>query len=65
MKCERCNNETGIYTGSYFNTQMICMACEAKERAHPRFGEAQDAEIHQVESGNMNFHGIGLPSDLH
>jgi len=49
---------------SYFNTQTICPKCEEKERQHPKFKEAQEAEMRQVRQGNFNFGGIGLPSDL-
>lgn len=63
-RCQRCHKETGITTMSIFNTQMICMDCEQKERAHPRFEEAMDAEMEALRSGNFNFPGIGKPSDL-
>jgi hypothetical protein len=62
--CSRCRVETNITTMSYFNTQMICMKCDEKERDHPDFKAAQDAEMAQVRQGNMNFKGVGKPSDL-
>jgi len=64
MICDRCNTETGIYTTSYFNTDTICMDCKTKEREHPKFREAEAAEIAAVLSGDYNFPGIGKPADL-
>ena len=64
MLCERCGKETNIHTMSYFNTEDICTECSEKERKHPKFKEAQDAEMKVVKSGDMNFPGIGKPDDL-
>lgn len=63
-KCQRCGEETSITTMSYFNTQIICMECDEKERAHPDFKKAQEAEIAQVRAGNYNYEGIGKPRGL-
>jgi hypothetical protein len=49
---------------SLFNTQMCCSECIEKERNHPRFEEARDAELTALHEGNYNFPGIGLPEDL-
>jgi len=49
---------------SKFNTETICMDCEAKERAHPRYAEADRAESEAVRRGDYNFPGIGKPEDL-
>lgn len=62
--CQRCHEKTNTHTMSWFNTQMICMACSDKEMKHPRIKEAKDAERAQVKAGNRNFVGIGLPEDL-
>lgn len=62
--CERCNKPTHTTTGSYFNRQMICTACDAKERKHPLFERAMRIETEQVLKGNLNYEGIGLPEDL-
>jgi len=62
--CNRCNKETRVMTGSYFNTEMICMECDTLERAHPKFKEAQRVELEQVQKRNFNFEGIGLPKEL-
>lgn len=64
MICDRCAADTRSYSMSYFNTDTICPECEAKERAHPKFSEARDAEIAACKRGNFNFPGIGKPSDL-
>ena len=44
---------------SYFDTSMICMDCDEKERKHPRFKKAHDAEMNACKGGNYNFKGIG------
>lgn len=62
--CDRCCCKTNFTTMSYFTTASICMDCDKKEREHPRFKEAQDAEMAQIRQGNYNFKGIGKPKDL-
>jgi len=49
---------------SRFNTDMICMECEDRERAHPKYAEAAAAELRQVRAGNYNYAGVGKPHDL-
>jgi hypothetical protein len=49
---------------SRFNTDWICLACEEKERAHPLYKKASEAELAAVRSGDFNFKGIGKPADL-
>jgi len=51
-------------TMSRFNTDMICMKCEARERAHPKYAEAAEAELRQVRAGNYDYAGVGKPADL-
>ena len=63
-KCERCHGDTMITSMSIFNTQMICPICQDKESKHPKFNEAREAERKAVVAGNVNFPGIGKPSDL-
>jgi len=48
---------------SYFNTDMICIECEEKEKAHPKYPEAKAAEAEAIAKGDYNFHGIGLPPE--
>ena len=62
--CDRCKRKMTAWTTSWFNTETICLDCSLKEEAHPRFREAQQAEMQAIRDGNMNFAGIGLPLDL-
>lgn len=62
-RCERCGGP-GPLTGSRFNEEMICLVCDAEERAHPQYEEARRREEAQVQAGNLNYPGIGLPADL-
>tara|TARA_R100000008_G_scaffold81942_1_gene65667 strand:- start:511 stop:705 length:195 start_codon:yes stop_codon:yes gene_type:complete len=64
MVCHRCRKKTNIHTMSYFNEDEICMDCSDKERKHPDFKKARDADQAQIRNGNMNFAGIGKPSNL-
>lgn len=49
---------------SRFNTDAICLDCNAKEKRHPKYPEAEAAELEAVRSGDYNFPGIGKPDDL-
>ena len=62
--CERCGKETKSFTMSMFSEEYICMECKEKERQHPDYQRARDAEHEAVKNGNMNFSGIGKPADL-
>lgn len=62
--CDRCANETLVTTMSIFNTEMICMDCEEKERNHPKYQYAKESELAAIRSGNYNFPGVGLPDDI-
>lgn len=65
MRCDRClDPKPSSTTMSRFNTQIICPPCEDKERAHPDYQRASDAELAEVKRGNMNFRGVGKPADL-
>jgi len=50
-KCDRCGAEATTTTGSYFNTDTICMECDKIERAHPKFRKAIDTEHEAVKGG--------------
>jgi len=63
-RCQRCYKESIAHTMSRFNTDLICMDCEEKEKKHPDYQAAADAELKAVQSGDMNFPGIGKPGDL-
>lgn len=62
--CDRCCEPTTVTTMSRFNQDMICNPCEKKEKEHPQYKEASDAELAECKKGNYNFVGIGLPYDL-
>lgn len=62
--CDRCGDETLVTTMSYFNTEVICMNCDKRERRHPGFKTAREAEEKAVRAGDYNFPGVGKPDDL-
>lgn len=62
--CDRCGKTGDAMIKSYFNMDDLCMDCKDKEKAHPRYQEAVDAECEAVQRGDLNFPGIGLPPDL-
>lgn len=64
MTCDRCGRETGAYTMSMFNTDTICMDCKRREKAHPSYAKAEEADQDEIRNGNFNFPGIGCPPDL-
>jgi hypothetical protein len=64
IHCARCRKETRQTQMSRFNTDICCPDCIDKEKEHPKYREAADAELAEVKKGNMNFPGIGKPSDL-
>lgn len=64
MKCDRCGETISAFCTSYFNTDTICLACQAIEAAHPLYEHAKAVECAAVERGDYNFPGIGLPDDL-
>jgi len=63
-ECKRCGKDKGAFTMSRFNTDRICMDCQEKEKAHPDYPKAVEAELAQCKQGNYNFEGIGKPADL-
>jgi hypothetical protein len=62
--CERCHAPGVPLIMSRFNTQMICLPCETRERAHPAYAAAARAELEAVRRGERNFPGLGKPADL-
>ena len=59
-KCDRCGGSLeGGRTMSMFNTDCICMECKRKEREHPDYRKAVEAEREAVARGDRNFKGIG------
>ena len=63
-RCDRCFGDATVSTMSIFNTDTICMPCKEKEKQHPLYAKAREAELAAVRSGNLNFPGIGKPVDL-
>ena len=65
-RCHRCGQSsiTGAHIMSRFNTDLICIGCSRKEKSHPDYRRATDAESAEVTAGNMTFPGIGKPVDL-
>ena len=64
MNCDRCGGNASISIMSRFNTDTICIPCERKEKDHPQYQEAAEAELRAVKAGNYNYPGIGKPEDL-
>lgn len=62
--CERCGHEAAATVGSSFNTEQICQVCRYEEERHPLFGEARRREMEELNRGNFDFEGIGLPLEL-
>ena len=63
-RCKRCGRKAHSFLTSVFNSQMICVECDAEERLHPAYQEAIRAENDEISKGNYNFDGVGLPKDL-
>lgn len=63
-KCDRCGKAVRALRMSMFNTEMCCEACLHKEKKHPLYKQAVEAERSAIMGGNPNFEGIGRPSDL-
>jgi len=62
--CDRCNEPATSLTMSWFNTEMICEACDIKEHNHPDFERARKVEFDAVQVGDYYFPGVGKPVDL-
>lgn len=62
--CNRCGMAITISIVSRFNTDVLCLPCSEKERAHPLYSEAVAREEEAIRGGNLNFKGIGKPHDL-
>jgi len=63
--CDRCGVETRTTIMSRFNTETICLNCEEREREHPKYALAKEAELAAVQAGNYNYPGIGCPPELY
>lgn len=56
--CERCGIATNTTTMSRMNMDIICMTCKDKERDHPRYDEAAEAELIEVKKETRNYGGL-------
>lgn len=65
--CARCGADLSITSSimSKFNQDTICSDCKAREKAHPGYAAADEAEIASVRRGEMNFPGVGCPPVLY
>ena len=64
--CRRCGADLAKTSSimSKFNTDTICSGCKSRERAHPNYRAADEAEVAAVRAGVLNFPGVGAPADL-
>lgn len=62
--CDRCGGslDEGRMM-SRFNKDCLCMACIKAEKSHPKYKEAEQAELEAVKRGVRNYPGIGYPTD--
>jgi hypothetical protein len=60
MNCDRCGRETSVHIMSMFNTEEICMACEAEEKMRPDYKDAVETDNAAIRKGDYNFPGMGL-----
>lgn len=64
-RCQRCGGDLGgVSIMSFFDTSIICLACQADEKLAPSYEAAHAREVAEVRAGNYNFRGTGLtPED--
>jgi late competence protein required for DNA uptake (superfamily II DNA/RNA helicase) len=62
--CHRCGKASNSHSMSFFNTDLLCPTCITVERNHPQYEVARRAECDAVLRGDLNFPGVGKPSDL-
>ncbi len=60
-RCQRCGRESDSYTGSWFDTALICLSCSEVELSHPDLQYAHALETEEVKRGDLNFEGVGWP----
>ena len=64
MKCRRCGHERTGAVSSMFDGELICNACNQREKEHPKYNSAINALKNAVNNGNYRYCGVGLPEDL-
>ncbi len=57
-ECDRCKGPLTVRIMSRLNTDCICLACAEKEKEHPLYKEAVEAERQEVLKGNYNYPGL-------
>jgi len=58
-RCDRCGKPlNGCSIMSMFNTDIICMDCKMKEKNHPDYKKAVEADNDAIKNGNYNYKGI-------
>ena len=62
--CDRCCTPTNTVKMSWFNKDVICLDCSAKEAQHKDYKKAKEAVYEHERAGDMDWEGIGLPIDL-
>lgn len=57
--CDRCGGslEDGRIM-SMLNTDCLCLNCKKKEKQHPQYKEAAEAELAEIRQGNYNYQGL-------
>lgn len=55
--CDRCGSDEPL-SMSYLNLDMLCSSCKEKEKQHPRYEEAREAELAAIKNGDYNYPGI-------
>ena len=64
--CDRCGKDLkGGRMMSMFNTDCLCLDCLDKEKRHPDYEKARQAEHEAVKRGDFNFKGIGWDKRHH
>lgn len=56
--CSRCHKELTSRIMSRFNEDVICIDCSEKEKEHPLYKDAVEAELAEVKLGNYNYKGL-------
>ena len=62
--CDRCHGSLASERKmSMFNEDYLCLSCIEKEKQHPDYEKAVQADIDEIKKGNYNFPGIGYHCD--
>ncbi len=57
--CDRCGGSLeGGRIMSMLNTDCLCLECKNKEKQHPRYKAAAEAELKEVQKGNYSYRGL-------